>query len=49
MLQLTHDTEQLARKVAACVGLRPEQLIARRLSVKRRRSAFITVSPANSG
>ena len=27
MLQLTHDTEQRARMVAACVGLRPEQLI----------------------
>lgn len=27
MLQLTHDTEQLARKVAARVGRRPEELI----------------------
>ena len=27
MLQLTHDTEQLARKVAARIGRRPEDLI----------------------
>jgi antitoxin VapB len=27
MLQLTHDTEQLARRVAARVGRKPEELI----------------------
>ena len=27
MLQLTHDTEQLARKIAACVGRRPDDII----------------------
>lgn len=27
MLQLTHDTEQLARKIAARVGRRPEDII----------------------
>ena len=27
MLQLTHDTEQLARKIAARVGRRPDDII----------------------
>jgi antitoxin VapB len=38
MLQLTHDTEQLARKVAARVGRRPDDLI--RAALEREAAAL---------
>lgn len=46
MLQLTHDTEQLARKVAAHVGRRPEELIRAALEREAKELGVFTEQPA---
>ncbi|WLS01117.1 hypothetical protein [Shinella sumterensis] len=46
MLHLTHDTEQLARKVAARAGRRPEDLIRAALEREARELGVYTDQPA---
>lgn len=45
MLHLTHDTEQLARKVAARVGRRPEDLIRAALEREAKALGVYTDQP----